>query len=249
VSIVDDFFRDLDARWGAPMPAKVQLRIIGSSALMLQTNYERGTKDSDVLETRELTTPVRERLLLLAGTGSELHTKHKLHVEIVPSGTPFLSQNAVYHRQTSLNATLRHFDLEVLDVVDVVVAKLKRFNANDRSDIEAMIEKELVPHDRLVARFREAVDYYSGDARADDLPKYVRNLHTVERDVLGVPETEIGYPIGSVGKIANESSAASTSASASGDPRMVNVLRAGEDALAPHRAGPPCRCGAIRARG
>jgi hypothetical protein len=161
---------------------------------MLQTDYERGTKDSDVLETSEITKAVRERLLRLAGVGSELHTKHKLYVEIVRSGIPFLSQKAVYHRQTPLNATLRHFNLEVLDVVDVVVAKLKRFSANDQSDIEAMIEKGLAPHDRLVSRFREAVDYYSGDARADDLPKYARNLHTVERDIIGVPETEIELP-------------------------------------------------------
>ena len=31
--------------------------------------------------------------------------------------------------------------IEALDVVDVVVSKLKRFHANDRSDISAMIPK------------------------------------------------------------------------------------------------------------
>ena len=58
------------------------------------------------------------------------------------------------HPQTELNARLRHFDLEVLDAVDVVVSKLKRFNPNDRTDIEAMVERSLVPYARLLARFR-----------------------------------------------------------------------------------------------
>jgi hypothetical protein len=47
---------------------------------------------------------------------------------------------------------------------------------------------------RLVERFRAAVDAFSGDARAEDLPRYVRNLHRVERDFLLVPETEIELP-------------------------------------------------------
>ena len=51
-------------------------------------------------------------------------------------------------------------------------------------------------HRRLIERFQSAVDVYGGDARADDLPKYVRNLHRVERDHLGVPETEIELPVG-----------------------------------------------------
>jgi hypothetical protein len=86
------------------------------------------------------------------------------------------------------------FEVLVLDVVDVVVSKLKRFHADDRSDIEAMIERDRVPHDELIARFRAAVDWFQMDARAQDLPKYVRNLHQVERDMLGVAETEIELP-------------------------------------------------------
>jgi hypothetical protein len=78
--------------------------------------------------------------------------------------------------------------------VDVVVSKLKRFHANDRADIAAMVDRELVPHDLLVDRFRSAVDAFSFDARAPDLPRYVANLHLVERDYFGVDETEIELP-------------------------------------------------------
>jgi hypothetical protein len=194
VPLVDDLFRDLDARWGTPPPGKIRLRIIGSSALMLQTDYERGTKDSDVLETSDLTLDIKKRMLDLAGEGTELHKKHRLYIDFVSSGIPFLPQVALYHPLAPLNAVLRHFHVEVLDVVDVVVAKLKRFHAADRSDIDAMVKKGLVAHARLVARFRDAVDYFSCDARASDLPKYVASLHVVERDYLDVAETDVELP-------------------------------------------------------
>jgi hypothetical protein len=194
VTLIRDFFEDLDGRWGPPTGAKIPLRIIGSSALMLQTGYERGTKDSDVLETAAITVAVKARLLALGGEGTDLHRRHRLYVEVVGNGIPFLPQLALYHPQTELNARLRNFDLEVLDVVDVVVSKLKRFHADDRGDIEAMVDLELVPHARLVTRFREAVDIFLGDARAENLPRYWRNLNTVERDFLRVPETEVDLP-------------------------------------------------------
>jgi hypothetical protein len=89
VPLVRDFFEDLDGRWGPPTGAKIPLRIIGSSALMLQTGYERGTKDSDVLETDAITTAVKARLFHLGGKGSELHQRHRLYVEVVGNGIPF----------------------------------------------------------------------------------------------------------------------------------------------------------------
>jgi hypothetical protein len=128
-----------------PATAKIRLRIIGSSALMLQTDYERGTKDSDVLETNDLTAGIKKRLLDLAGAGTPLHEKHRLYIEFVSSGIPFLPQVALYHPVVALNAALSHFDLEVLDVVDVVVAKLKRFHASDRDDVDAMVKKGARP--------------------------------------------------------------------------------------------------------
>jgi hypothetical protein len=117
VPLVGDFFRDIDARWGTPPSAKIRLRIIGSSALMLQTDYERGTKDSDVLETTEITAAVRKRRLDLAGAGSELHTKYRLYLEFVSSGIPFLPHVPLYHRPVDLNAALGCFELEASDHV------------------------------------------------------------------------------------------------------------------------------------
>jgi hypothetical protein len=163
---------------------------------MLQADYERGTKDSDVLETSELAGRTGERLHRLAGKGSDLHKRWRMYLEIVASGLPFLPQSPTWRDVAELNAKLRHFSIAALDVVDVVVSKLKRFNANDVSDIEAMVERDLVPHDDLILRFRSAVESYSMDSRADDLPSYVANLNRIERDLFGLPPTEIELPLG-----------------------------------------------------
>lgn len=194
MSIIEDFLLDLDARWTWPMPSRIPLRVIGSTALMLQTAYSRGTKDSDVLETIDLSAETQQRLLAAGGAGTELHARWRLYIEIVGNGIPFLPWPARWHLLDKLNGSLEHFELGVLDVVDVAVSKLKRLNDNDLTDIAAMIDLDLVPHDALVERFRSAVDYFSGDARASDLPKYVANLNRVERDILGVGESEIELP-------------------------------------------------------
>jgi len=191
---IERFLRDLDAAWPSVEERKVRLTVIGSAALMLQAPYERGTKDSDVLRTSEITPEVDQQLITIAGKGSKLAKRHRLYLEVVSSGLPFLPQKLNCHEMTALNAALSNFEIEALDVVDVVVSKLKRFNANDRTDIGQMVDLGLVPHARLLERFRSAFDCFAHDARASDLPKYVANLHQVERDMLGVTPTDIELP-------------------------------------------------------
>ena len=194
MALVDDFLTDLDRRWSPTGSEKIVLHVIGSTALMLRTGYERGTKDSDVLETAALTDDIKDRLRALAGKDTALHARHGLYLDIVSQAIPFLPQRPLLHPLPKLNATLRHFSVEVLDVVDVVVTKLKRFNSADASDIKAMVDRSLVDHRTLVERFRSAVDMFSGEARAEDLPRYVRHLHRVERDYLLVEESKIDLP-------------------------------------------------------
>jgi hypothetical protein len=191
VALVHDFFREFDSGWTGAERSKIRLSIIGCSALMLQTGYERGTKDSDILETRDLTDPIKKRVLALAGRGTDLHKKFGMYIELVPNGLPFLPQVALYHEPAALNADMKRFELGVLDVVDVVVSKLARFHTDDRSDIEAMIDRELVSHERLVTRFKDAIDYHLGDARAEELPRYCRNLNVVERDMFPPVEEDV----------------------------------------------------------
>jgi hypothetical protein len=195
VQLVSDFLVSLDKRWVplASDPPKTRLRIIGCSALLLQADYARGTKDSDVLESSDLPPETKLRLLQLGGVGTELHKRHLHYLEFVPGGLPFLRQAPRWH-PLPLNAALRHFDIEVLDILDVVISKLKRLHADDATDIEAMVERGVFSHVSALACFREAVEFHALGAGADDLERCRENFHWLERDVLGVPETDIELP-------------------------------------------------------
>ncbi len=193
MSIVEEFFLELDAGWPDD-GARHQLRIIGSTALMLQTNYGRGTNDSDIFETQQLAPHVKQLLSDRAGRHSSIHLRRRMYVDIVPSGIPFLPLSPRWHAVVGLNQQLKHFEVHVLDVVDVVVFKLKPFRPADVTDIAAMVERALVPHAELIERFDSAVHELSHTAFADDLPQIVRNLHQIERDQLHVAETEIQLP-------------------------------------------------------
>jgi len=141
--VISDFLQAIDAAWQPPEPAPIVLRLIGSTALMLQTDYVRGTKDSDVLETADVLAETRTRLLDLAGPGTQIHRAHRIYIEFVGHAIPFLSQSPTWKPVSALDS-LASFRIVVLDVVDVVVSKLVRFHANDIRDIEAMVERELV---------------------------------------------------------------------------------------------------------
>lgn len=194
MSALSAFFLEIDRRWAPRESGKIELRVIGSGALLLQTDYQRGTKDGDVLESLELTPDIKERLRTLAGRGTDLHKRTRLYLDIVVSGLPFLPHGPRFHPHRALNAELEHFEITTLDVVDVVVTKLKRFNSDDAGDVAAMVARGFVPHKRLVERFRAAVDAFSLDSRAEDLPKVIKNLHRVERDSFHVPESSIELP-------------------------------------------------------
>lgn len=188
MSPIEQFFLDLNARWAPSDASRLRLAVIGSSALFLQTSYQRGTKDADVLEVPPFDAATAEALLRIAGRGSPLHKRHRIYLEVVRSGVPFLPQNPSWH-PAPFGEQLSNLDLRVLDVVDVVVSKIKRFSANDRADIDAMARHGRLPHAALVERFQDAIEWHKGDASAERIPDYVRNLNQVERDMLGVAES------------------------------------------------------------
>lgn len=141
-----------------------------------------------------LSEAVQDQLKAIAGPRTDLARRRGMHIDIVGNGIPFLPHAPRWHDVPRLNRVLASFEIRALDVVDVVVSKLKPFRASDRQDIDAMVSRGLVPHDQLIARFKSAVDEFSYDARAPDIPGYIENLHEVERDMLGVPESEIELP-------------------------------------------------------
>lgn len=192
MALIENFLKDIDSRWkplgGEPFP----LQVIGSAALLLQTDYVRGTKDSDVLESRDGNPAIKEQLESLAGQRTDLHARHGLYIDVVKEAILLLPPKPTFLPLPAV--ALRSFKLEVLDVTDVVLSKLKRFNSDDEDDIGAMAARELIDHPRLVARFRAAADWFGLDARVSQLPRILKNLHTVERDILGVRPSDVQLP-------------------------------------------------------
>jgi hypothetical protein len=136
VSTIRNLILELDRLWPIKGGEKSLLRIIGSAALMLQTPYERATKDGDILEIASLTPEIKSQLLRLAGKDTSLHKKHRMYLEFVGLGLPFLPRPPRFHAVHDLNEALKHFTVEILDVVDVAVSKLARFHADDARDIK-----------------------------------------------------------------------------------------------------------------
>lgn len=190
--MIREFFRQLDEAWKPLGREPITLPVIGSTALFLQCEYERGTKDSDILELEEI--PEGKDLLGLAGEGSAFAAKHRMYLQIVTRGFPFLPPQALFHPMDSLNASLKNFQVEALDIVDVVVSKLKPFRVQDQDDIRAVVDLGLVDPNKLLERFILAKERWLMDSRGRDLPGYIENLNVIQRDYLLVPETSINLP-------------------------------------------------------
>ncbi len=192
MALIREFLTEIDAKWKPLGGEPLLLQVIGSAALMLQCDYDRGTKDGDVLEAKDGPPAIKEQLISLAGKKSELHKQFHVYIDVVNRAILFLPQKPVFHPLPSLS--LKNFTIEVLDIVDVVLSKLKRYHSDDKNDIRAMADRKLLDHARLVARFEAAADWFSMDARAADVPRYLKNLHAVERDILGLPPSAVKLP-------------------------------------------------------
>lgn len=186
---------DIDRVWKSGGSPKVTIRILGSMALMLQTDYERGTKDGDILYAPPVDEAVKDQLLALGGRDTPLAKRHRVYVDVVANGLLMMPAQPDYVPLPGLSAKLRNFEVEALSILDVVITKLKPFRATDITDIAAMIERGHINHDELLVRFRSAIDRFAdGATGAAKLSKIVENFNQVERDYFGVKETEIELP-------------------------------------------------------
>lgn len=190
----ETFLQDLDRLYAGKRPAgaaRIGLRILGSVALMIQADYVRGTKDGDVLESAPINHAIKRELLELGGKQTALANRHGIYLDIVPSGILFLPGASVYHPLPELSAALACFDVQVMDITDACVTKLKRFSGNDQADLAAMVKLGKLDHAHFLDRFRSAIDHCRGQAFSDDYPKIVDRFHQAERDIFLVPETPI----------------------------------------------------------
>lgn len=192
MSRINQLFTSIDNKWKPIGKEPITLQIVGSAALMLQSSYDRGTKDADIIDLSTSIPEATKQLELLAGKESDLCRQFHMYLDLVNSAIMFMPSKPIFHAVKAIK--LKNFAITAMDITDVVVSKLKRFNGNDRDDILAMVKQKHIRHKVLIKRFQSAVDQYAIDARSEYLPRYIKNLHMVERDMLFVPESEIDLP-------------------------------------------------------
>lgn len=192
--MIEDFLKDIDSKWKRKERPPLPFKVIGGASLVLQYDYSRPTKDTDLIEVKELTEDIKKRLKRIAGKDSLLHRKHRLYIDIVNRALPFLPPNPMFYPLIELNKELVNFRVEALDVVDVLVSKMTRFSSTDVDDFKAMIDLGVVDPVRLEKRFMEAFEAWTFEARAEKLPKIIENLHFVQRDMLLVEESMLSLP-------------------------------------------------------
>lgn len=187
---VEALFRQIDASLASRRLPRVQLQVVGSTALFAQTPWRRGTKDSDAVESWGFDPHMKTALLELAGVGTALARRVGVYLEFVGQGLLLLPEAPTWNPWLSLS----HLDVAVLDPVDVAVAKLARLHSDDLLDIEAMVARQIITHAMLVDRFRSAAHQHGLRGMGHTLPRAIANLHRVERDLFVVDVTEIELP-------------------------------------------------------
>ena len=192
--MIREFIKQVDALWETTQATPLPLKVIGGAALVLNFNYSRVTKDTDIIEVSELTNDIQASLAKIAGSNSTLCRRFHLYIDVVKKGIPMLPPKPNFLPDKILNSQLKNFHVEVLDVTDVIVSKIRRFSATDIDDIKAMIDLKVVSSDELLDRFKQAIEPWKFDARSEELPQIIKNFHSVQRDMLFVEESSFVLP-------------------------------------------------------
>ncbi|MCP5463842.1 MAG: hypothetical protein H7A33_02340 [Deltaproteobacteria bacterium] len=174
----------------------IELNVLGSTALFLQSNYERKTKDIDFFEIEHTSShPSFEASVIqkIGGKASGFHKLHGVFFEFVSKNILFIPQRPIFNTCDNINENFKNILLRVLDVHDVIVSKIKPYRPTDREDIKTMIEQGLVDHQKLVERFKLAMYKWELD-RAYLFKDLIKNLNDMEQSFFEVEPSQFDLP-------------------------------------------------------
>jgi hypothetical protein len=124
------FFDELDGLLGEP----VDLHCFGGFALIHAYQVARTTNDIDFISL--VPNGLRARLVDLAGEGSPLHQRHRIHLDAVTIAPP---PESYEDRLAPLfPGVWRHLRLFVLEAHDLALTKLERNAERDRDDVQRL---------------------------------------------------------------------------------------------------------------
>lgn len=152
------FLRDVDRA----LQEAVEVHCLGGFVLSVLSGLPRPTGDVDFIEARPR--PAGEDLLRIAGEGTALATKHRLHFQRVT-----VAEYPEGYEGRLIDMTpggCRKLRLRALEVHDVVLAKLSRNSPRDRADVEFLARQGALDRRLIEERFEvELRPYLLNEAR------------------------------------------------------------------------------------
>ncbi len=154
------FLHDLDGELAEP----TELHCLGGFVLAVQYGLPRPTGDLDYLAIvpRKQIEKVEE----IAGRGSALARRHKLHVQYV--GITTLPENHEDRLVDLLPGEFRRLRLKALDPYDLALSKLERNSPKDLEDIAFLAARARLEPQVLRQRYEQEMrPYLANEARHD----------------------------------------------------------------------------------
>lgn len=157
----NSFFAEIDAALSEP----VELHCIGGFAMTTLYALDRSTADVDVLPIGSRS--INQYLLELAGAGSTLHKKHKIHLQVV--GVATVPLNYDDRLREMFPGNFKNLHLFALDPYDLALSKIERNTQRDRDDVKHLART--VPLDLAVLRdcYQKELRPYLGNPEREDL--------------------------------------------------------------------------------
>ena len=173
------FLQELDKH----VSNKADFLVGGAGALLLAYDPAVATQDIDFIGEK---TEVLRKLSDVAGKDSEIHRLTDYYVDIVPPGW-FPNAPGWHERAVPVDVPgLRHINLRVLELHDLILSKLKRFGSGDRQDIRSLCDRDELDIRTLRERYEQARQLYDHDERE----KLDRNFRIVEVEFLGLEPSD-----------------------------------------------------------
>jgi hypothetical protein len=153
------------AQIDASAQSEIELHCLGGFVVTVLYGLARPTADVDVL----VIAPrgESERLLDLAGKGSDLHRKIGLYLDLVTIAT--VPEDYSKRLTEMFPGTFKHLRLFAFDPYDIALSKLERNIQRDRDDVKYLARTVSFDLDLLKARYEKELRPYLAIPEREDL--------------------------------------------------------------------------------
>jgi len=139
---------------------RLDLYLIGRSALILRYGLDLATRDIDIVHVHG--SALEGRALEQFGKGTRNAERLGFFLEPVPQGLPPIP-GGYFHRAVDLPGSWRVLSPKQPEPHDLAVTKLKRFHAKDRQDLQILCDSDDLDADRLSEAFDSAFAWAEKD--------------------------------------------------------------------------------------